>query len=301
MAHNLTIREHGETRIFVDQGTIGRGLAGYRRLQGYQPSLIPTKVGARYFLGDDRSKFDDVTDQALPIAMGNKWDGGKEAYQLRVYNAMKAHPDVKNKESDLLKPPRFPPIKGGSMGLTGHQFLKAPGRERPDFTIYDAPDATLTDTNSEEIEFDQALSLAGSFGRDFLGMQMEGLMAVMTTAHAALGTADFEQTVRFTLATRTGAFKFADPELIWAKDVSSSLALTATATGLEPLVINVAESDYGEPFMYVAPRLFSRIANDLTVSIAVGDLDFRMASISVRLNFRAFIELLERFADVTLL
>ncbi len=36
--------------------------------------------------------------------MGNKWDGGKRAYQERVYAAMKAHPDVKQKEVDMVKP-----------------------------------------------------------------------------------------------------------------------------------------------------------------------------------------------------
>ena len=34
-------------------------------------------------------------------------------------------------------------------------FLPAPGRERPDFTIFNYPDATLNDGSTEEIELDQ--------------------------------------------------------------------------------------------------------------------------------------------------
>ncbi len=93
-------------RALTDRGMIGWGLAGYTRGTGYTPYPVPTKVGARYFLDDARSDFDPDTDQAKPIAMGNKWDGGKPAYQLRVYNAMKAHPDVKQKEVDMVKPRR---------------------------------------------------------------------------------------------------------------------------------------------------------------------------------------------------
>ena len=89
---------------FRDRGMLGVGIQGYAGAQGYTPYDVPTKVGARYFLNDDRSDFDDVTDQAKPIAMGNKWDGGKPAYQQRVYNAMKEHPDVKQKELDMVKP-----------------------------------------------------------------------------------------------------------------------------------------------------------------------------------------------------
>ena len=62
-------------------------MPGYSRAVGYTPSLIPTAVGARYFFPDP--DFDDDTDQAKPAATGNKWDGGKRAYQLRVVAAAK--------------------------------------------------------------------------------------------------------------------------------------------------------------------------------------------------------------------
>ncbi len=187
------------------------------------------------------------------------------------------------------------------MDLAGPRFLVAPGRERPDFTIFDGPDTALADAAVEEIEFDQALSLAGRFGRDFLGIQIEGLLAVMATEHLTRTTADHQISLRMTLATRTGAFTLGDPELIWAKNIDSSERAGATPVESTPMVLDVEEVKYGEPFLYVAPRLFFRFANDLDAAFAVGDLDIRIASISKRLDFPVFIELLERFADVTLL
>ncbi len=190
--------------------------------------------------------------------------------------------------------------------FSGPGFLVAPGRERPDFTLFDFPDATVTNGSTEEIEFDQALSLAGRFGRDFLGVQVSGMLAVMVAEHLTSGSAtDHEQTARVTLATRTGAFVQGDPELIWEKDYSAALAIDLGATDTANTVINFApsifETIYSEPFLYVAPRLFWRFANNLDVSVTAGQLDVRIASISVRLTFPIFIELLERFADVTLL
>ena len=184
--------------------------------------------------------------------------------------------------------------------IAGPAFLVAPGAERPDFTAFDFPDATLTDTSVEEIEFDQALSLAGRQGRDFLGAQVFGVLAVMGLEHLTITTADHQMELLLTIATRTGAFQSQDPELIWSKfyEQSETAPTTAQAETLDP---HTETMKYGEPFMYVAPRLFFRQVNNLDVSLAVGDLDMRFGSIAITLSFRAFIELLERFADVTLL
>ncbi len=66
----------------------GTGIARYSQARGFQGGYdTPTKVGARYF--PPQPEFNDVTDQPLPIATGNKWDGGGEAYRERVYNAAK--------------------------------------------------------------------------------------------------------------------------------------------------------------------------------------------------------------------
>ena len=75
----------------------------------------------------------------------------------------------------------------------------------------------------------------------------------------------------------------------------------ATSIGLVPQVINTEIYGFGEPELYVAPRLFWRTVNDMDQTLAIDDLHARISSISRKLNFPLFVELLERFADVTLL
>ena len=180
------------------------------------------------------------------------------------------------------------------------QMLAAPGRERPDYTLFDFPDASLADGSAEEIEIDQALSLAGRFGRDFLGIQLGGIIGQMAEEHLTIGTADHRQTYDMSLNTRTGAYTLQDPERIWSAVYDAVTTAPTTATS-EQLNINMNAIQIGEPFLYVAPRLFWRLVNNGDQTLAIGDFDFRMGSISKRLTFRLFIELLERFADVTLL
>ncbi len=88
--------------------------------------------------------------------------------------------------------------------------------------------------------------------------------------------------------------------MIWEYDLGQAETAPTTAQA-ETLGLDMFQTKYAEPFLYVAPRLFYRFENDLDVAFSIGDLDIRMASISTRLTFRKFIELLERFADVTLL
>ncbi len=185
--------------------------------------------------------------------------------------------------------------------FNAHRLLPAAGAERPDFTIFDFPDAVLNDGSAEEIEFDQALSLAGRFGRDFLGILTEGILPVMATEHLTVTGADHEQDLKLSLATRTGIFVLNDPELIWMKEFRSVAAAGATDTATAMFAPHVEETVYGEPFLYVAPRLFWRCENALDFNLVADVLRARMSSVSVRLTFRLFIELLERFADVTLL
>ncbi len=183
-------------------------------------------------------------------------------------------------------------------------MLQAPGRERPDYTVFSFPAANLADGSAEEIEVDQALSLQGRRGRDFLGVgAIEGVMVAMFEEHLTLGTADFAQDGSFRLATRSGGFNPDDPELLWYWFIGDTLALTATATGLEHLapVTEGGNGMLGEPFLYVAPRLFWRFQNDFDQLINADELNVRWGSIPVRLDFFTFIELLERFADVQLL
>ncbi len=69
-------------------GVRGSGIAGYSQRPGYRGYDTPTKVGARYFFPEP--DYDDTSDQPVPAATGNKWDGGGEAYRTRVYKAAKS-------------------------------------------------------------------------------------------------------------------------------------------------------------------------------------------------------------------
>ncbi len=179
--------------------------------------------------------------------------------------------------------------------------LPAPGMERPDITPFTFPAATLTDTSAEEIEIDQALSLASRQGRDFLGALIAGVAEVMGVEHLTIAGADHSAELLQTLATRTGAFDLSDPELIWRWLAQAINAAGGTDTATLPFTPNVDAMPLPEPFLYVAPRLFWRTENNLDVSITNDVLSARLFSMARKLSFRLFIELLERFADVTLL
>ena len=182
-----------------------------------------------------------------------------------------------------------------------YTFVEAPGRERPDYTIFSFPAANIADAGNEEIELDQALSLQGRRGRDFLGAAIENIMVEMETEHLTVQGADLRSDLAIQLNTRTGARGWAEPERLWGAQWRH--ASTAGATDTATVVFNPhMESQYfAEGELYVAPRLFWRVNNDLDATINADALNCRIASISKRLSFFMFIELLERFADVTLL
>jgi len=186
--------------------------------------------------------------------------------------------------------------------------LEARGRERPDYTVFTFPAATLADAASEEIEVDQALSLTGRRGRDFLGVGVvAGVLDEMVSEQSSLTFADKEIRGAFRLATRTGQFEVSDPELLWYWQVAAAWGDIQQGTdaggGLESLhVVSEGGNEMlGEPFLYVAPRLFWRFTNDFDRNTTIDTMFVRWGSVSVALTFPIFIELLERFADVTLL
>ncbi len=179
--------------------------------------------------------------------------------------------------------------------------LPAPGMERPDITPFTWPAATVTDSSTEEIELDQALSLASRQGRDFLGMLIAGVPEAMGIEHLTVAGSDHTMELLLTLASRTGAFTLADPELIARWMAYSINAAGGTDTATVPFDPSVDFTPLSEPFLYVAPRLFFRIDNDIDASLVADAHSCRIYTMARRLTFRLFIELLERFADVTLL
>lgn len=185
--------------------------------------------------------------------------------------------------------------------LSPQFMLPAPGRERPDYTIFSFPAANVLDTAIEEIELDQALSLAGRFGRDLLGVQVRNVLGTMATEWLSAGGADLEITALIKLATRTGSFDLSDPELLWLVHYVALQATVGTDAGPSVFNPHMEELTYGEPELYVAPRLFWRFQNEMDATVVADALDARISSVSRKLTFPLFVELLERFADVTLL
>ncbi len=194
---------------------------------------------------------------------------------------------------------------GGNLDLG--PMLQAPGRERPDMTVFSFPAAALVDGATEEIEIDQALSLVGRRGRDFLGVGViHGPLEAMLEEHLTVVAADHSQQFSYRLATRTGEFNPDDPELLWYMGSDSTFNFVQTTAVGEHLValnplMEGGNGMLGEPFLYVAPRLFWRFVNDGDQTIGLDEFDVRWGSVNVRLTFFTFIELLERFADVQLL
>ncbi len=299
---------------FQDRGLDGMGVPGYtKRGRNYSMlgTTIPTPMGARYF--PPEPDFDEATDNPIPIAAGYKWNGGRPAYRQRVFKAAMNNPkglgfknrnQVEKQLGEEAYLPGWNTLKvGGAGGNVSHQFhLEAPGRERPDYTLISFPAANVVDAAGEEIELDQALSLAGRFGRDLLGIDTQGILETMATEHLTRTTADHEMQALVRLQTRTGAlFSLSDPELLYRARWTDVMAAGATPVDNVMMNTHFYETVYGEPELYVAPRLFWRFDNDLDATVSADALDGRISSISKRLTFQLFVELLERFADVTLL
>jgi len=169
-------------------------------------------------------------------------------------------------------------------------------RELPDYTAFTWPAATVTDTSSEEIEIDQALSLAGRRGRRLLGVQYGGMDVDFATERITI-TADIDLAYSIALNTRTGSHALEDPEFLWGDSVHEAINVTESSSQLYRDRYEIPME--GE--VYVAPRLFWRVTNNMDSSWSADQFGARIASINQRLSFQLFIELLERFADVTLL
>ena len=187
------------------------------------------------------------------------------------------------------------------MVAAGPGILEAKGFERPDFTTFTFPAANLADAATEEIEIDQALSLQGRRGRDYLGFYLSGLNDEFIAEHLTVGASDHDMSTIIALNTRTGAFQMSDPEQLDIYTTFAASAAGGTDTAKQAMVLHDSARRAAEPMLYVAPRLFWRFTNNIDAQINADGVAARMGSVSVRLNFRLFIELLERFADVTLL
>ncbi len=87
----LVIKDpNGHPLAFDDRGAHGSGVPRYYSKRGayagYGGFTEPTVVGARYFPPEPER---DVDDNPIPMVYGSLWEGGREAYQIKVHAAAK--------------------------------------------------------------------------------------------------------------------------------------------------------------------------------------------------------------------
>ncbi len=293
-----------------------RSLAGVG--PGYKGVTKPRKVGARYFCDDCNSKKDNT-----PVAGYNVWTGAKEAYQEDVLRHMSIeHPDLhwppdENKrraktaaaklrartQNDQFQKAMIKWAKegsyvvGGGGDFSGGYHPVTRPRELADFTEFDHPDATLTDTNTEEIELDQLISIAARQGRRLLGVELQQIANEFAVEFLTVGLADHAMTYDVQLNTRTGTHNLDDPENLWRKTWNQISPVITTVGSLTALFEEENDIPPGG-VVYVAPRLFYRQENNIDATIATGALFTRIATIAQPLSTFLLFELLEQFSGL---
>lgn len=302
-------------------GVSGWGIPRYGGQAPLYGPMKPMPVGARYFCGDDYPMYEA---EEQPCAMGNRYDSTREDYQNAVtahyteehsdlhypvdqakLNAeamaskVKARAKAKAESAETLTLLRKlveqgqVPVKGGTDLSAGYLRVERP-RELPDFTEFDFPDANVADAATEEIELDQLISIAARQGRRFLGVELQSLDVELSTEMITL-TADTVLGLALQLNTRTGTHNLDDPENIWRAQISWALNVTEGSQS------DVMFSENRPPpggSVYVAPRLFLRLTNNLDAQIDLGALFIRIATVAQPLSTFLLFELLEQFSGL---
>jgi len=302
------------------------GMGRTRDLSGPQK---PMGIGARYFCGDCNS-----TKENKPVAQGHKFGPSKAEYQEAVtahyadnhkdlhypidQNMIDAHAKAKakahaklrllaqlqdvgvkltQKEKDALAPP----MEGGLDLSTEFAPMGRP-REIFDLTEFDFPDANVADAATEEIEFDQLISIAARMGRRFFGMEVQNLdIEVATEFLTSPDNADLDITFALEVNTRTGQHNLDDPENLW-RYRNADIVANVEATAGTGTAIYGNWSHLNNPLLggqvYVSPRLFVRFSNEMDRQIDTGDLFARMATLQQRLGTFLLFELLEQYSGL---
>ena len=296
-------------------GVSGWGIPGWagRRSQMFtgvtrfsRAAMKPVKVGARYFCGDC-----DSTKKNEPVAAGNKYTSSKAAYQEAVTAHYAGnHPDlhypIDQAKADAkavadkakaraaylaMMKAGVAPVKGG-IDVSAEYLAVTRPRELPDFTEFDFPDANLADAGSEEIELDQLISIAARQGRRFLGAEIQNIATELGAELIGLA-ADNDLSLVIQLNTRTGTQNLDDPENLWRHQIHAPFNVTNA--------FQVFKETNGPPpggQVYVAPRLFWRVTNNLDRQIDTGDLITRIASVTQTLSTFLLFELLEQYSGL---
>ena len=326
----------GDRYGLEDRGTPGAvsgwGIPGWGRRRA-QLGLVgprkPVKVGARYFCGDCESKKENK-----PVASGNKFQSSKAEYQLAVTaHYANNHPDLhypidqtglddmgraKRKAASILRTQAD--LKslarwhkhghkwdedegvGGGVDLSSFYQPVTRPRELPDFSEFDFPDAAVADAGVEEIEFDQLISIAARMGRRFLGVEMQNIdLEYLLEFLTVPDNADLDINITLELNTRTGGHNLDDVQNIWRFRNSQATPNVEATAGTGTAVTADFQSRHDAPpggVVYVAPRLFWRMNNEMDRQIDIGDLFARIATIDQRLTTFLLFELLEQYSGL---
>ena len=298
------------------------GAGRTRDLSGPQK---PLGIGARYFCGDC-----DSTKENKPVAQGHKFGASKAEYQESVtahyadnhkdlhypidQNMIDAHAKAKRKAHAhlvLLKQLQevgvklskkeqaalAPPGEGGLDVSTQFAPMGRP-REIFDLTEFDFPDANVADDATEEIEFDQLISIAARMGRRFFGMEVQNLDIEIATEFLTASSADLDITFALEVNTRTGQHNLDDPENLWRyRNADIVTDFEAASSGLLGNWSVLNNPLFGGQ-VYVSPRLFLRFTNAMDRQIDTGDLFARMATLQQRLGTFLLFELLEQYSGL---
>lgn len=305
-------------------GVSGWGMPKWASRFNMSPEMKPTPVGARYFCGDD---YPQSVAQAVPCAQGNMYDSTRFDYQEHVRaHYTEEHPDLhypidqnglddmryaKRKAAAILARNRelkaVAKWKGGVGGgaggdMSGFYRPVSRPRELPDFTEFDFPDADLADAATEEIELDQLISISAREGRRLLGVEMQNInIETAIEFLTATDNADLSMDIDLQLNTRTGGHNLDDPENLWRTQFNAMVANIEATAGTGSAIFGLFSGANDVPpggLVYVAPRLFWRLTNNMDRQIDTGDLFTRIATINQPLSTFLLFELLEQFSGL---
>ena len=304
-------------------GRAGWGMPSYSSLWRPGGPMKPVPIGARYFCGDD---YPQSVAQTEPCATGNIYQSSKSEYQDHVTaHYAEEHPDLhypinqtgiddmhaaKRKAEALLR--LQADVKahekwnaagvGGGMDLSSELQGVSRPRELPDFTEFDFPDANLADAAAEEIELDQLISIAARQGRRLLGMELQNVDEEFGQEYlTAIDNADLDITFSVELNTRTGVHNLDDPEQLMRLGFRTVIANIEATAGTGTAISQAYKGENTVPkggTVYVAPRLFFRVANAMDRQIDIGDMFVRIATINQPLSTFLLFELLEQFSGL---
>lgn len=185
--------------------------------------------------------------------------------------------------------------------MVHHPIHADPNGGEANYITFDAPDATVNDGSSEEIEIDTGLNLGDRLGMRVLGVQVQELLDVLYDAlPSSTGATTLHRRADVQLNTRTGDFHRDDPENIYTRKVAAIMVSDGTnmagAGGPTDTVYGVP--DTGE--VVVTPRLVFRFANNTGTNLNAGNLFVRIGYEFQNLGEDEFLELLEKHADIFL-